>query len=337
MKELTSRITIGQYQFKGVYLIRIKKSIHSFRNTATISLPASARLKSAEQGLPSLQTAKQFNEGDWVKIELGYDGEFRDEFEGFVSRVNFSQPVEIECEGYSWLMRKECNLKGSFPLVKLKDLMQFIVDKVNDGRDADHHITLSPDIPDLSLKQIVINNASGTQVIEYIKGLFNGILQAFWTGPRELYIGLSYMDVVRQTAKYRLNWNTLPPNNLKYHRAEDTQVKIEIVYRDESGKQVTTETGEEGGIVRRDNLTVVTDNKTIERIAEAKLAQERWNGYEGALITLLQPYCQPGFRAEVEDRQYEERQGAYFVESTTVTYGTNGAKRIVELGQRLTE
>jgi len=333
MRALTSQFNIGSFTFRGCYSCTVKKSIHNYRQTAFLTLPASARLKSDAEDLPSRQTAKQFKVGDKAEILLGYDGNLVREFEGFVSRVNFSQPVEIEFEGYSWLLRKACNVTASWKSTTLKEVLQKLVDTVNENR-SENLVALHPDIPNIPLKNIVINNATGTQIIDYIKGLFNGILQAFFIG-NELYMGLSYADVVRNTVKYRLNWNTYPPNNLKFREADEVQVKVEIKFRNDTGKQVTTTAGKEGGIVRRDNLTVVTDNNTIKRIAEAKLAQETFDGYEGNIATKLAPFCQHGWRAEVEDLQYPERSGIYFVESTTVVYGVSGTRRTIELGIRL--
>jgi hypothetical protein len=334
MKILSSEFTIGNKRFKGVHNTFIKKSIHSYRDTATIQLPTSARLKSDTTEIPSRLTATEFSVGDKVTIKLGYGDKLRTEFIGFVSRVNFSQPLELECEGYSWLLRFECNVTKSWARTTLKEVLSEVIRVSNEGRAAADQIKLHPGIPDLPLKNIVINNATGVQVIDYIKGLFNGILQAFFI-DEQLYMGLSYTDVQKSTVKYRLNWNTLPPKNLNYRLANETIVKIELKFRNDQGQQITTTTGKSGGITKRDNLTVVTDVTTIQKVAEAKLALESFDGYEGNITTMLEPYCQPGYRAEITDLQYSQRSGNYFTESTAVTFGNGGAKRTIELGIKL--
>ena len=36
--------------------------------------------------------------------------------------------------------------------------------------------------------------------------------------------------------------------------------------------------------------------------------------------------------AEINDEQYKERDGRYYIESVETTFGTNGARRVVEIG-----
>jgi hypothetical protein len=74
----------------------------SYVDRATIKVPITARIKRADETITATaETAKLFKEGDAVSIDLGYNNKFNTEFIGFVSRVNFTTPVEIECEGYS--------------------------------------------------------------------------------------------------------------------------------------------------------------------------------------------------------------------------------------------
>lgn len=323
----TSDITIGRYRFKGVNELIIKKSIHNYNDTAIIKVPATAFFKVRDRRqTQSQQTAKQFKKGDKVIVNLGYDRNFKQEFIGFVNRVNFTVPVEIECEGYSYQLRNKKNIAKSWKATTLKEVLQEVVK----GTD----IKLHDQVPEVPLKNIVINNASGTQVIDYLKGLLKGALTAFFI-DETLYIGLTYMDLAQKTVMYRLGKNTITDDDLKYHQAEDVTVNVELQFRKDSGEQVTTSTGTKGGIVRRDTLTAVTDEKHLKEIAQAKLLQESWNGYEGKITTFLVPYVQPGYRAEVTDPRYEERQGNYFVESVETSFGTSGARRKVEIGLRL--
>lgn len=324
---LTSDITIGQYRFKGVNDLIIKKSVHNYTDTATLKLPATAVLKrNGVKPTQSMQTAKQFKVGDKVSINLGYDGNFKKEFVGFVKRVNFTVPVEIECEGYSWVLRNKKNIAKSWKSTTLKEVLQEMVK----GTD----IVLHPKIPHMPLKNIVLNNANGVQVVDYIKGLLKGVLTACFI-DNVLFVGLSYMDLVEKTVKYKLGWNTIKDDDLKYHQAEDVTVKIELQFRKDSGKQVTTTAGTAGGIVKRDTLTAVTDEKSLQDIAKAKLLQESFNGYEGKITTFLVPYVQHGYRAELKDPKFSEREGNYFVESVETSFGVGGARRKVEIGLKL--
>ncbi len=323
---LNSSFHIGDWKWKGITSVHISKSIYSYRDTATLILPAKVMLTSGDLSIAGKPTALQFKEGDKVKIDLGHDTDLRPEFRGFVSRVNFSQPCELELEGYSWLLRKRRNIKKSWARTTLREVLEEVVNGTE--------IVLHKAIPEIELRNIVINNATGTEVIDYIQGLFNGILKAFFI-DEVLYMGLTYVDVTRETVKYRLGWNTLPADNLKYHDAEDVEVNVKIKFRNDAGKMITTETGTKGGIVHTETLSAVTDITTLEKVAKSRLESENYNGYEGSIETLIKPYAQPGYRAEVADPRYPVRSGVFFVESSTLDFGVSGTHRRVELGLRL--
>jgi len=39
--------------------------------------------------------------------------------------------------------------------------------------------------------------------------------------------------------------------------------------------------------------------------------------------------------AEIEDEVYHQRDGRYYIESVETTYGTNGARRTMEIGIKI--
>jgi hypothetical protein len=323
---LNSEFIIGKYKFRGCNEVKITKSIHEYADTAVIKLPATSVLKTNNAFGQRLQTAKQFAVGDKVSIRLGYNGKLNPEFFGFVKRINFTTPCEIECEGYSYILRTKTNIKKSWKSTTLKEVLQEVVS----GTD----IKLHPQIPDMPLKNIVINSASGTQVIDYIKGLLKGALTAYFIGDT-LYMGLTYMDLATTTVKHRIGWNTINSDKLKYRKADDVKVNIELQFRKGSGEQVTTSAGVKGGVTRRDTISTVTDAKHLNDIAKAKLLQECYDGYEGTITTFLIPYVQPGYRDELRDPRYNERSGNFFLESVETTYGMGGGRREVQIGIKL--
>jgi len=40
--------------------------------------------------------------------------------------------------------------------------------------------------------------------------------------------------------------------------------------------------------------------------------------------------------AEIRNEVYPEKEGTYYIDSVQIKYGMNGARRFVEIGQRLT-
>ncbi len=79
----------------------------------------------------------------------------------------------------------------------------------------------------------------------------------------------------------------------------------------------------------------ITDEATLKQMADAKMKWLSFDGYEGKITAFGIPYCEPGYRAILDDKKYLERSGNYLVESTEVTYGMSGFKRIVGIGEKL--
>lgn len=321
-----SYFKIGKYQWYGCNDLVITKTIRDYKQTAVLKMPTSFVMKSSSTATQSMPTSKVFNTGDEVTIRLGYNGKYNDEFVGFVTNVNQTTPAEIEMEGYSWQLRKKTNIKKSWSTTTLKEVLQEVIK----GTD----ITLHPDIPDVPLRNIVINNASGTQVIDYLKDLLKGVLTCYFIG-KQLYMGLTYYDTAGTVVKHRIGWNVKQSDSLKYRKVTDVNVKIEIKYRKPSGEQHTVTAGKDGGVTRSMVINSVMDEKQLTDIAQAKLRQECFDGYEGTFDTLLYPYCEPGYVSELSNPRYPEQQGQYFVESVTTKYGENGASRTVGIGIKL--
>ena len=69
-----------------------------------------------------------------------------------------------------------------------------------------------------------------------------------------------------------------------------------------------------------------------QHLAGEELKRYSFDGYRGKIETFLFPFSLPGMVAELDDPVYQERNGTYFIESTEVSFSTQGARRTVELG-----
>jgi hypothetical protein len=325
---LTSNITITNINTKqvvklrGVNDCRIKKGIHSYIDTATLKIPLSGRLKQKNGSSSSVETAQFFYRGDKVKIELGYDNKLKTEFIGFISRVNFTSPCEIECEGYSFQLRQK-NINKTFAKgTQVNEIIAFLIQ----GTD----IVLSNKIPNVALESaMTVNNATACQVLDKIKE--NQLMTIYFNG-NELYVGLQQTEV-KKNVKYRLGWNTIKDNGLKFQLAEDKRVKVILKVSKKDGDKALYTTGDPDGEVHE--YIVNMAEKDLKHIAEDHLLKMKFTGFEGKITTLLVPYCEHACSAEVEDTRYSERNGTYFVPSVEVVFGTSGTRRIVELSNKL--
>ena len=117
MYVLCSNITIGGKRFAGVHEVKIKRSIHLIGATASVKVPVTAVLR--QEGAPPayVETAQAIKVGDPVDIRLGYDGQYKTEFRGYVKQLNLQTPLEIICEDeFYTTRRRNVTLQGKTTL-----------------------------------------------------------------------------------------------------------------------------------------------------------------------------------------------------------------------------
>lgn len=319
---LNAHITIGTYSFKAVNEVRIHKGVHSYVDTAEITIPTTARLKKQDTQTVSELTAQQFNRGDKVVIKLGYNGELKTEFTGFVNRVNFSTPCKVECEGFSYLLKTK-NINKSWKSISLKALCQELV--------LGTEIEVSDDIPSMNITSLRVPNAPSTKVLDHLKKRLK--LSVYFIDGNKLYVGTE--EVIKSnTVKYKIGWNVIDESGLKFKQANDRPVKVVLKSTKAAGGRVLYSTGDAHGEVR-EFIVKNTDQAGLEKVAEGYLKKLNYTGYEGKINAFLQPYAVHGDTAQIIDNKYPERSGSYFIDSTDVTYGISGARRNVEVSKKL--
>ena len=322
---LTSVIQIGNYQLRGgVNDVHCKRSVKEIVDTAVLKIPAIGRVNNNDN-LPasSVATSVLWKEGDAVSIQLGYNNDNRQEFKGFVRRVNASIPVTVECEGYAWQLRRKRLIK-SYKSVSLK---QFLTELV-----AGTDIKLSPFIPGMQLSNLKINHANGLKVLEYIKDHLH--LSVYFLFD-VLYVGLEE-GVQGNQVKHRLGWNTIRDDQLKWRLADDTKVLIRLVTgKGKSKKRTLYQSGDtDGGLVEK-SVASLTSAKDLQAVADDLLQQAKYTGFEGSISGFLQPFIQMCDTDIVIDKIYNERGDSYFTIGTEVHFGMNGAQRKVFIGRSL--
>src|SRR5205085_9261865 len=180
---MTCDIKIGNFKpFKPNSIKWIRK-IDNYSDSATIKVPAICRVKKSGDVYENIQTGLQIKEGMKVEITAGYDDNNKTRFKGFVRRVNFSIPLEIECEGYSYQLRMIKDFSKSYKVTTVLNILKDLVK----GTD----IKLSNKIPDVPLHKIVFKNVTGTDVLDYLK---KQCLLTCYFNYDELYVGLQQTE-----------------------------------------------------------------------------------------------------------------------------------------------
>jgi len=333
---LSSDITIGKFRFSGVNELVIKRSLHSIADIAVIKIPSLGKIiknNKVEQG--TIVTGKQISDGDPVTIKLGYNGLLQTEFSGFVKRRNLNMPLEIECEGYSWLLRRN-NVNIFEKTISVKDLLL----KAVSGIPGDYKINVECPV-DLTLENVFIRNTPGFEVINSISKYTDGCLTCFFIRPDTLWCGFVYTPCANGAdvfnigkADYRLGYNVIKSNTLKERQTENDQVKVTYSARLSNGNKISQTSDVFKDFLRSHSkvLNSIKDETGLKQLANEKAYRSNYAGYDGSINAFLQPFAAPGWLASIADDRYPERNGTFIVEGTEVHFGINGGRRIVEPG-----
>ncbi len=320
MFTLCSEITINGLRFNGVNEVTVQRSVYELAATATIKVPVTAVLKQDGEPSTRIETAQAIKRGDKVDIRLGYNGKLYREFSGYVKNINLATPIEIECEDEFYQFRtRTAKLKGT---TTLKDLLS------DCGLDVKECETLT-------LKNFAIAGKPTPSVAEvlgklqtdYGLNIFFDLDGGLWAVRAER----AQSDVV----KYELRGNVISDDKLIYRSKDDVQIEIKAVCIKKNGTRVEAVKGAGGSSSKTMYFYDVESMNELATLAQAELDRISYDGYEGEIETFLVPYAAPAMIAEISDPVYNERDGRYYIESVTTTFGTSGARREVTIGTKI--
>lgn len=337
---LNSEVTIGKFRFSGVNDVFIARSIHSINDTALIKIPSFAKIIKNENSIPgSIKTEEQFKEGDPVVIKLGYNNDLQTEFSGFVKRKNLTMPLEVECEGYSWLLRRN-SVSKFFETISIKELLEEAIS----GIDSKYKIKVIC-TADIVLNNISIDNLSGFDIINNISRYTDNNLSCFFIQPDTLWCGYVYTSYGNgtkafegaQKVSYKLGYNALKANTLKTRTTETDRIEVRYSKKLPDGNSISERSDAFKKFARTHSkvLNQIRSAPALKQLANEKAYRENFEGYEGAITAFLQPYSIPGYSAYITDDQYSAYNDTYLIESVQVSFGVTGARRIIEIGPRL--
>ena len=334
--KLHAHITIGGKSIGRVNNVIIKRSAMAIIDTCNIKLPTQVMLK-ANGVITKGLTAKEINEGDEVVIKLWYNDRQRDiEFHGFVKYKNYSQPVEIECEDFCYLLRK-VNVKKTYKNSTIQEIIKDLLSEIEPTKSG-ITLKLHPESDNIDIINFVaatkIGDAiTGLQLIQLIKDKYG--LAIYFNNNGELYIGLMYKQNLGDIT-YKMGLNVIRREcNLNFRKKEDIKLKIKAVHIDSSGNRTEVSVGDGGGLERTVILYDVADKTKLQEIAKNSLDKYKYDGYQGTIKTFLEPQCFPANTAVLSDSKYPDRDGDYYIEEVTTEFGVKGARRTIQIGPKI--
>ncbi len=309
-------ITVGDWRLGMVEKVEIVRSVEQLADTCIITLPGAEYNK-------ALDVEQKLHRGDRVVVNLGYaEIGMVQEFEGWLQRIGTDNgAITLECEDDLFLFRKALEDR-QLENVTLSDLLALVVDGVGGGFDIDCSYSWT-------YQKFVISTATGFDVLKKIQE----------ESGADIYIQGKTLHVhgpgekVGNTIIYDFEQN-VQDCDLTYRRTEDRRVRIVVKALLPDGKVKEKEYGTTGGdrvVVR----SAASDDASMDLRGESEHKRLTFDGYDGNLVTWLVPYIKPGDSAEIHDREYQYKDGTYYVKGVKTEFSAEGGVRTVELGYRL--
>lgn len=396
MYQLSSRITIYSTENKDTYTLDFTESVTvssgwgALSSMATVVLPKkiyvnvnntpfrvsweNRNLAKADEQNSQLSTQpskKLFKEGDYIKIELGYNAELETVFEGFICGISPKVPIELECEDAMYILGKISITADKFTGVPtLEDVLSDVsdaymkADKIHSVYNPKLYSKLSFQASidkSMELPGFKITGKTLKQVFAQLKNDFD--LETFIQDGK-LYCGAPYPEKKATVSKSffkkpekklfgfqtniisdKLVAKTIDSSNLEVlvtginqaggKRTEVKQARAGKDSADKGAMPVMEDPGKTP-LPGKDTTIVkmnvfTTVQSALQGIAQRRLSKIRYKGYSGTFTTFGKPFIKHGDEVELQDFQLPERSGKYKVKSVHYSYGSSGYRQEIEL------
>ena len=301
------------YEFDFVNSVEIKSSYENFTDTAKIVLPRKLNFQGKEifSGASAI-----FKRGDQVKIELGYFPKLVTRFEGYISFVGGSLPIEIECEDKMFLLKQTTISKYSKAQVSLKTLLTDILPS-----DIDFNCL------DVELGSFRISNATVSKILDELKSGY-GFYSYFVNGVLNVGLPNDASDTI--TEEFPFEMTVIDSDSLKYQEEKELFIKVVAIsmQSDNSKKEVTV--GDSDGS-QRTYYTYNSSDSALLEFANLKLSAVKFTGYSGSFLTFGEPFVRHGDIAKLTSVKLPERDGNYLISGVNTTFGMEGYRQEIEL------
>jgi hypothetical protein len=325
---LSCRVRVGDIVYTEISGFESESSWKNLGDTATLKLYGFCKVSETEEEDGTVQAVEDLVKvGDPVVVQLGYDGELRTEFQGYVAEIKLTIPFELRLEDeYFHLKRTRVNRTWKKPTLRslLADLVPTAL--------------LSKSIPDMKMDSFRADRTTVAGVLKKLKEDYPGLCAYFRGG--QLFVGLSYTEFTSSSqvdgaeGLYSFQQNIVS-DSLSYQRKEDVRIKAKVVAMHQDGKKTTTDAGDVDGEERTITLRTETKDKSIlKKLAEAELAKFKYEGYRGDFTGFGVPYMIHSGVADLLDEKHPQRGGRYLVDAVKVSFGPSGFRRTVTLGKR---
>ena len=274
------------------------------------------------------QGAKHFElpikRGDKITVKLGYNDNNKIRFTGFIRTVDAKKPIKIMCEDGMFLLKTVEAKKKGYAKVTLKQLISDLL--VGTG------VAFELIDEDIILGPYRITKNTVAEELNEIKTEF-GLRAYFRTvnNVSKLYVGFTYPFDSRRHEDFIYGENLIS-EDFVYRIADDVKIKVKAISVDIKNKRVEHITGDKDGEL----YTVYKYNVSkdeLKRFAETELTRFKTTGFKGSFETFGEPFVNKCDIAHIEAS--DSNKGDFLIKKNEITFGMNGYRQKIEIGQPL--
>lgn len=327
--ELSCLITIGELKLNFVHELEINSGWTERTDTAVIRLPKLVRIKQGD--LRDTTIDRVIKVGDRVEIMLGYNGQLKREFLGYVATAPAPKlPLEINCEDEMFQLKRKALISKTFVSATVSDVISYIAPGYKTS------------VLNSQLGKFVIG-ASGSETAAQVLSRLESEagLRSFFkidkVGDPVLVVGKPHLWGLDEQAPelpeviYHLQRNVVD-NSLRYVKAEDRRIRVDARLLNGNGTYKRARfTGDVDGEVRTLHYYNISEAE-LEKNARADYLRFKRDGFDGDIIGFGIPYTEAGQVVQIVDDQYERRNSKFFIDKVKVTFGQSGFRRINTIG-----
>ncbi len=306
-----------QYQLALLEECEVIKSVDNLTDVATIQLPELILNE-------PLKLENKIQRGAKVDIRFGYNGDLKTEFNGYVKNINVNDgSIKIQCEDALFLFRKGVRDKY-FESTNIKQICEYLTQEVGENYKVECDY-------DITYEKFTIFQATAYDVLKKLKDETKANI-FFDTKNKLLHIHQPYTHKTGDV-KYCMQKN-IENSNLEYVESTDKKFEVTVESTDKKGNLQSYTAGTTGG----DKITLKVgsmDKNSIKELAETTLKEKQKAKYKGDFDTWLIPYCEPSYSAIIEDEDYPNKKGRYYIAGVTTSISRSGGKRTIKPSKRL--
>ncbi|MCT4559846.1 MAG: hypothetical protein N4A41_00560 [Crocinitomicaceae bacterium] len=307
MKLLETNITVGRLAFDFVNQATAETGWEQLSDSATLVFPSNLNLD--KNKLKSILKV-----GDRVIIEMGYLDGAQIVFEGYLTEIKPTTPIELKCTDEMWRIKQKpvnINFRGG----SVKSLLQELL--------PEYEI----DAFDIQIGGFRATNMGMGGLLEKLRSAF-GLYTFMRNGKVTVNKQYNREEAIKH--KFQIDFN-MASEDLEYKTLEDLKLKIKAISNNSDGSKTEIEIGDPEGALQTLNFYNL-DKVALKAHAEKEFERLKYEGWRGSFTAFGEPIVRHGDLVELFHAEESDKTGTYWVDQVSYETGINGCRQKIQLG-----